>query len=56
MSALGSGTMANITSGTVTLTLSPGTIANSGTISGTLSFTSTLGSVSQTFSGTYAGE
>jgi hypothetical protein len=43
----------NITSGSVTLTLTPQVVATSGIVSGSLTLTSTLGTVNQTFTGRY---
>jgi hypothetical protein len=55
MGPLGSGNTANIASASVTVTLSPGAVVTSGTVSGTVNLVSTLGTVNQTFTGTYSG-
>jgi hypothetical protein len=48
--------MAQITSGSLTVTLTPQGVPTSGTIAGSVSLTSTLGTISGSFTGTYTAQ
>jgi hypothetical protein len=50
------GNMAQITSGSLTVTLTPQVVSTSGTAAGTLNLVSTLGTISGSFSGTYTAQ
>jgi uncharacterized protein (TIGR03437 family) len=50
------GNMAQITSGSLTVTLTPQVVSTSGTASGTLNLVSTLGTISGSFTGTYSAQ
>jgi hypothetical protein len=47
------GTVAQITSGSLTFTLNPQTVSTSGTVSGSVSLVSTVGTITSSFTGTY---
>lgn len=50
------GSLADITSGSVTVTLTPQAVATSGTVTGTLNLVSALATVSGAFTGTYTAQ
>ncbi|MBV8844072.1 MAG: hypothetical protein JO307_14785, partial [Bryobacterales bacterium] len=50
------GNMAQITSGSLSVTLTPEVVSTSGTATGTYDLVSTLGTISGSFSGTYTAK
>lgn len=52
----GPGGVADITSGSLTITLTPQVVSTSGTVTGSMNLVSTLGTISGSFTGTYTAQ